>query len=145
MREQKKSEITVKTTIEAPVEKVWEFWTRPEHIIKWNRASEDWHTTHAENDLRSGGKFVSRMEAKDGSAGFDFSGIYDEVIEHETIAYTMGDGRKVVIYFSEYGNTTHLTEIFDPEDMNSHDMQQSGWQAILDSFKKYAEAAISEQ
>src|SRR5579862_8200916 len=92
--------ITVESTINAPVEKVWKLWTGTEHIVKWNSASDDWHTPHAENDLRTGGKFSSRMEAKDGSFGFDFGGVYDEVIPNKIIAFTLGDGRKVKITFS---------------------------------------------
>lgn len=136
-----KSTITVTTTVNAPVEKVWECWTEPAHITKWNSASDDWHTPHAENDLRDGGKFSSRMEAKDGSFGFDFGGVYDKVKTHELIAYTMGDGRKVEITFAGDGNTTKVIETFDPEATNSLEMQQGGWQAILDNFKKYTEAA----
>ncbi|HEX6981696.1 MAG TPA: SRPBCC family protein [Balneolaceae bacterium] len=139
METQNTSKITVETTIDAPIEKVWNLWSMPEHITKWNNASDDWHSPWAENDLRTGGKFVSRMEARDGSVGFDFSGIYDDVKKHKFIAYTMEDGRKVEIRFSEDGNTTRVTEIFDPEDTNSWEVQQSGWQAILDNFKKYTE------
>lgn len=131
--------ITIETTVNAPVEKVWAYWTQPKHIIQWNNASEDWHTPHAENDLRIGGKFVSRMEAKDGSMGFDFSGIYDEVEENKTIAYSMGDGRKVSVSFAGNGNETKVIETFDPESTHSLEMQQAGWQAILDNFKKYTE------
>src|SRR3954468_25018576 len=94
-----KTIITIDSTINAPVEKVWSFWSNPAHIIKWNAASDDWHTTRAENDLRTGGTFVSRMEAKDGSFGFDFGGTYDEVITNELIRYTIGDGRKVTAKF----------------------------------------------
>jgi uncharacterized protein YndB with AHSA1/START domain len=133
------TEITVENTINAPVEKVWKFWTEPEHIKKWNNASEDWHTPHAENDLRVGGKFVSRMEAKDGSFGFDFGGIYDEVTINKSIAYTLGDGRKVKIFFTSHGNETKVVETFDAENENSVEMQRNGWQAILDNFKKYTE------
>ena len=131
--------ITVETTIQAPVAKVWEYWTEPTHIKKWNSASDDWHTPDAENDLRVGGKFHSRMEAKDGSFGFDFGGIYDEVKLHEVIAYTLGDGRKVTITFKAQENVTEVLETFDAETMNSIELQQQGWQAILDNFKKYAE------
>ncbi|MCW3463448.1 SRPBCC family protein [Chitinophaga nivalis] len=132
--------ITVTATINAPAAKVWELWTAPAHIMKWNSASEDWHTPRAENDLRPGGKFSSRMEAKDGSFGFDFGGVYDEVKPHELITYTMGDGRKVNITFEENGNTTEVTETFDAETTHSIEMQQGGWQAILDNFKKYTES-----
>jgi uncharacterized protein YndB with AHSA1/START domain len=131
--------ITIENTINAPVEKVWKFWTGPEHIKKWNNASADWHTLHAENDLRVGGKFVSRMEAKDGSFGFDFGGVYDDVRLNEFIAYTLGDGRKVKIFFSELGNETKVVETFEAENLNSIEMQKEGWQAILDNFKKYTE------
>lgn len=132
--------ITIQTTVNAPIEKVWTYWTAPEHITKWNSASEDWHTPHAENDLRTGGKFSSRMEAKDGSMGFDFGGTYDEVIEHQKIAYTMGDGRQVEVFFEARDGQTKVTESFDPETENPEDMQRQGWQAILDHFKKYTEA-----
>lgn len=131
--------ITVETTVHLPVEKVWKYWTEPTHIKKWNNASDEWHTPIAENDLRAGGKFHSRMEAKDGSFGFDFGGIYDEVIVHEVIAYTMDDGRKVKITFKGQENETEVIETFDAETTNPIELQQQGWQAILDNFKKYAE------
>ena len=132
--------ITVKTNVNAPVKKVWRLWSQPEHITKWAAASDDWHTTKAENDLRTGGKFSSRMEAKDGSFGFDFGGVYDEVRENEYIEYTLGDGRKVTIDFTAEGDKTGIVQTFDPESENPREMQQGGWQAILDNFKKYAEA-----
>lgn len=131
--------ITVSTTIQAPVEKVWKLWTEPTHITKWSNASDDWHTPFAENDLRAGGNFLSRMEAKDGSFGFDFSGTYDEVKLHEVIAYTMSDGRKVKITFKGQESETEVIETFDAESTNSIELQQQGWQAILDNFKKYSE------
>ncbi|WP_313804009.1 SRPBCC family protein [Cytobacillus sp.] len=131
--------ITVEATIQAPLEKVWNYWTEPKHITKWNNASDDWHTPFAENDLRAGGKFVSRMEAKDGSAGFDFGGIYDEVCLHEVIAYTMGDGRKVRITFKGQENETKIIETFDADPTNPFEFQQQGWQAILNHFQKYVE------
>jgi uncharacterized protein YndB with AHSA1/START domain len=134
-----KTTITVKTTVNAPVEKVWTFWTLPEHITQWNNASDDWHTPSATNDLRSGGKFTCRMEAKDGSFGFDFWGIYDEVKTNELIAYTMGDGRKAKIVFTSQGNTTKVVETFEAETENTIELQRGGWQNILDNFKKYAE------
>lgn len=108
-------------------------------LTKWNSASEDWHTPFAENDLRTGGSFKSRMEAKDGSFGFDFGGIYDEVKTHERILYTMGDGRKVDVRFAAVGNDTLVEETFDAEGENPAEMQKAGWQAILDNFKKYTE------
>lgn len=131
--------ITVQSIVNAPIEKVWKFWTEPGHIIHWNNASDDWHTPRAENDLRVGGKFSARMEAKDGSFGFDFSGDYTNVLEHKTIEYTMGDGRKVKIDFSSEANATKVVETFDAENTHSVEMQRSGWRAILDNFKKYAE------
>lgn len=139
MNAPEKTTVTVEAIVNAPVEKVWDFWTSPEHIIKWNSASDDWHTPKAENDLRPGGKFSSRMEAKDGSFGFDFGGVYDEVKTNELIAYTMGDGRKVEIIFTSNGNTTKVTESFEAESENPIEMQKGGWQAIMDSFKKYTE------
>lgn len=139
METQNKTAITVENTINAPVEKVWDYWTKPEHITKWNNASDDWHTPRAENDLRTGGSFSSRMEARDGSMGFDFGGVYDEVRNNEYIEYTMGDGRKVMVTFSGDGTSTKVTETFDPETTNSIELQRGGWQAILDNFKKYTE------
>jgi uncharacterized protein YndB with AHSA1/START domain len=131
--------ITIQTTVQAPVEKVWEYWTEPNHITKWNAASDDWHTPFAENDLRIGGKFLSRMEAKDDSFGFDFGGTYDEVKTNEVIAYSMEDGRTVSITFKGNENETEIVETFDPDSENPVDMQRQGWQAILDRFKSYVE------
>ncbi|MBD1379385.1 SRPBCC family protein [Metabacillus arenae] len=131
--------ITVETTIHAPVEKVWEYWTEPQHITKWCSASDDWHAPHAENDLRVGGRFLTRMEAKDGSFGFDFNGVYDEVRVNEFISYTMEDGRKTTITFISQENETKVIEAFEAETTNSIEMQEAGWQAILDNFKKYCE------
>ena len=135
-----KTSITVETTVNAPVEKVWEAWTMPKHILQWNNASDDWHTRKAENDLRVGGSFASRMEAKDGSFGFDFGGTYDEVKQHERVAYTMGDGRKVKVEFKVNEGSTTVTETFDAESTHSVEMQQQGWQAIMDNFKSYVES-----
>ncbi len=132
--------ISVSTTVNAPVEKVWNSWTRPEHIINWNNASPDWHTPKAENDLRPGEKFNYRMEAKDGSFGFDFWGVYDVVKPNEYIEYTMGDGRKAKIIFTSLDNKTKIDEIFEAETENSIELQKGGWQAILDNFKKYTES-----
>jgi uncharacterized protein YndB with AHSA1/START domain len=133
--------LKVETTIAAPVEKVWQYWTEPKHITQWNNASDDWHTPKAENDLRVGGKFISRMEAKDGSWGFDFTGTYTQITENQRIEYTMEDGRKVQIIFQPQDSGTRVTELFDAEKTHSLEMQQTGWQAILDNFKKYVEAA----
>ena len=139
METQEKTIITIENTVNTPVEKVWEYWTKPEHIKRWNNASDDWHTTRAENDLRPGGSFLSRMEAKDGSFGFDFAGTYDAVKKNEYIEYTIGDGRKVKNTFSSEGNKTKIVVRFEAESTNSIDMQRGGWQAILDNFKKYRE------
>lgn len=134
------TQITVENTVNAPVEKIWQFWSGPEHITKWANASDDWHTTRAENDLQVGGKFLSRMEAKDGSFGFDFGGVYDAVKENELIEYTLGDGRKVIIHFTGKDGNTKIVQTFDAESTHSIEMQKGGWQAILDNFKKYVEA-----
>jgi uncharacterized protein YndB with AHSA1/START domain len=139
MEKNDNSKITVETTINAPIEKVWIYWTEPEHITKWNNASDDWHTPFSQNDLRVGGKFLSRMEAKDGSFGFDFSGIYDEVKLNKAICYTLGDGRKVAITFIGEKKETKVIETFESEVANSIELQKKGWQAILDNFKKYTE------
>lgn len=130
--------LTIQATIAQPVTKVWQYFNEPEHIVKWNAASSDWHTIKASNDLRVGGKLYSRMEAKDGSMGFDFGGVYDEVILHQKIVYTLGDGRKVMIEFIEVSPTeTQIIEKFEAEQQNDPAMQQAGWQAILDNFKNY--------
>ncbi|OCT14702.1 polyketide cyclase [Paenibacillus pectinilyticus] len=134
------TKVTVEIVVQAPLSKVWSYWTEPDHITKWYQPSEDWHAPRAENDLRAGGEFLTRMEAKDGSMGFDYSGIYDEVKPYETIGYTLGDGRKVDITFVDQGEATKVVEIFDPESMNPVEFQQAGWQAILNSFKRYTEA-----
>ncbi len=134
-----KTVITVEAIVDAPVGKVWEYWSAPKHITQWNAANDDWHTPWAENDLRKGGSFSSRMEAKDGSFGFDFGGVYDEVVDNQLIAYTMSDDRKVQVHFTEVDGKTHVLENFEAESMNSHELQKAGWQAILDNFKRYVE------
>ncbi|MBD0287509.1 MAG: SRPBCC domain-containing protein, partial [Flavisolibacter sp.] len=131
--------ITIEAVINAPVEKVWELWTDPKHIMQWNNASDDWHTPKAENDLREGGRFLARMEAKDGSSGFDFGGQYTKVEKHKTIEYRIDDGRKVAVSFVPEGNKTSVTETFEAEETHSEEMQRTGWQSILDNFKRYAE------
>jgi len=131
--------ITIKALINAPVQKVWEYWTNPKHIIHWNNASEDWYTPRAENDLRAGGKFISRMEARDGSMGFDFSGKYSKVKHQNLIEYILDDNRKVMVRFDPDGNKTKLTEVFEAEQENTVELQETGWQAILNNFKKYVE------
>lgn len=133
------TKVTVQAVIQAPIEKVWSRWTEPKHIMKWNQASEDWYAPKAENDLRAGGKFLTRMEAKDGSMGFDFEGVYDEVKTHELISYTMEDGRKVEITFIGQGSETKVVETFDAESTNPVEFQQAGWQAIMNTFKAYTE------
>jgi uncharacterized protein YndB with AHSA1/START domain len=132
--------ITVETTIKAPIEQVWEFWTAPEHIIHWNFATDDWSCPSAENDLRPGGAFNWRMEAKNGSMGFDFTGTYDEIEQYKSIKYTLDDGRKTEITFSTKGDSTEVVETFEPESSNPLELQQTGWQSILNNFKKYAES-----
>ncbi|WP_264522770.1 SRPBCC family protein [Flavobacterium sp. N502536] len=132
--------ITVQNTIKASIDKVWEFWTLPEHITKWSFASPDWHTPHAENDLRVGGKFTSTMAAKDGSMSFDFGGEYTVVEKNKTIEYILEDGRKVEIAFKETANGVEVIESFDPETQNPEEMQRGGWQAIMDNFKSYTES-----
>lgn len=132
--------IKIDITILAPVEKVWDYYNDPEHIVKWNFAHESWECPSSENDLRVGGKFNNRMEAKDGSFGFDFVGIYDEVVENELIRYHMEDGRKVEIIFEKSDESTTKVKIsFDPETQNSVEMQREGWYAILNNFHKYVE------
>lgn len=133
--------ITVAATVNAPIDIIWKAWNDPSHITKWSAASDDWHTTKAENDLRTGGKFNSRMEAKDGSFGFDFGGVYDEVIPYELMRYTLGDGRKVKITFEKNADGVKITESFEAEGQNPIEMQRDGWQAIMDSFKRYVESA----
>src|SRR3982751_4824449 len=132
METNEKTVITIETTVNAPVEKVWAYWNQPEHVTKWNQASEDWHSPRGENDLRVGGTFSSRMEAKDGSFGFDFGGIYDAITTNEYIEYTIGDGRKVKVIFTAEGNKTKLIENFEAEGTHSVEMQRGGWQSILD-------------
>ena len=131
--------ITIQSTINASIDKVWEFWTLPDHITKWSFASPEWHTPYAENDLREGGKFSSTMAAKDGSMSFDFGGEYTLVEKNKAIQYVLGDGRKVEISFTETPNGVEIIESFDPETQNPEEMQRGGWQAILDNFKSYVE------
>lgn len=139
--------ITVETLVSAPVGKTWKFWTVPEHIVQWCFASDDWHAPDAANDVRTGGKFSTTMAAKDGSVSFAFEGVYTKVVEFECIEYVLSDGRKVKITFQGEGKQTKVIETFDAEEMNSLELQQSGWQAILDNFKKHVEkpSAFSPQ
>lgn len=135
-----KTTITISVAINAPVDRVWKKWITPADIIKWNNASPDWHTPKAENDLKPGGKFLFRMEAKDGSFGFDLEGVYDEVETNKLITYTLADGRRVVVTFAGQGNTTNVIESFEPETENPFEMQRQGWQNILDNFKRHVES-----
>jgi uncharacterized protein YndB with AHSA1/START domain len=132
--------ITVETTIKAPVEKTWIYWNGPEHITRWCYASDDWHAPDAKNDLRVNGKFKTTMAAKDGSVQFDFEGVYTKVLKNKTIEYSILDGRKVIISFSDLGAKTKIVESFEPETENPPELQKEGWQAILNNFKKYAES-----
>jgi len=134
-----KTTITVRVLIDSPIDRVWKIWTTPEDIVKWNYASEDWHSPQVYNDLRVGGTFNYRMEARDGSYGFDFKGVYNKVNANELIEYTIDDSRKVKINFSTLDGKTEIVETFEAENVNSFDMQRDGWQAILDNFKKVVE------
>ena len=132
--------ITVTTIVNVPLQKAWEYWTQPEHITKWNFASDDWECPKATNDLKVGGEFSYTMAAKDGSFSFDFGGVYTEVVEYETIKYELGDSRKIEVTFKEVDGGVEVTEVFDPETENPRDMQQGGWQSILNNYKKHAES-----
>lgn len=134
--------ITVEAAVAAPLDTTWRSWTEPEHITKWNAASDDWCSPRATNDLRVGGQFSARMEAKDGSVGFDFEGTYTLVEEGKRIEYVMADGRTVQIVFTEEGNQVRVTETFDTENENSAELQRAGWQAIMDNFKRYTESLV---
>lgn len=132
-------QIRVETTVAAPVEEVWRAWTTPEDITRWNAASDDWHTTAAAVDLRPGGAFSSRMEAKDGSMGFDFAGTYTAVVPHERIEYTIGDGRAVAVEFVPGAGGVTVRETFEAEGTRTAEQQRAGWQAILDRFARHVE------
>jgi uncharacterized protein YndB with AHSA1/START domain len=135
-----KKTITVQAVIDAPVEQVWKLYTEPEHVMKWNNASDDWYTPRAENDLKVEGKFLYRMEAKDGSSGFDFDGTYEQVKTNELIVYSISDGRKVEVIFTKDDDArTKTATTFEAESTNPIEMQRDGWQAILNNFKKYVE------
>lgn len=134
------NKVTVTATVNADSKKVWDYYNQPEHITKWNFADPSWHCPSATNDMRVGGKYVSRMEAKDGSFGFDFEATYDEVVEGKKFTYTMPGGRQVTVVFNENNGSTGIDVTFDAETENPIEMQRDGWQAILDNFKKYTEA-----
>lgn len=131
--------ITVETNVHAPLAEVWRAYTTPEDIIQWNAASDDWHTTKATVDLREGGEFSSRMEAKDGSFGFDFAGTYTKIVPQKLIGYAFGD-RNATVEFVEGKDSVSVRVTFDPETENDIEMQRGGWQAILDNFRKHVEA-----
>lgn len=132
--------IEVSATARCDLARVWEAWTSPDDIKAWNAASDDWHTTHAEVDLRVGGGFVARMEAKDGSFGFDFKGTYTRIVDNELIEYFLEDGRRVRVEFTPLEAGVRITETFDPEEQNPEDLQRQGWQAILDNFVRHVES-----
>lgn len=131
--------ITVQTKVNASIEKVWEYWTKPKHIMNWNNASDDWYTPNATNELIVDGKFNYIMASKDGSMSFDFWGIYTKIIPMQKITYTLGDDRAVEINFETTENQIVVTEIFEAETENTIELQQQGWQAILNNFKEYTE------
>jgi uncharacterized protein YndB with AHSA1/START domain len=132
--------ITVQTLVNAPLAKVWNAWNNPSDIKQWNAASEDWHTTQSTVDLREGGKFTARMEAKDGSFGFDFDGTYSRIVPHKLIEFRIGDGREVSVEFEQQGAAVLVRETFDAETVNAPELQRQGWQAILDNFRRHVEA-----
>ena len=134
-----KAPITVETTIKSTIENVWKLWTTPEDIRQWNNPSEEWHTLKVENDLNDGGKFLFRMESKDGADGFDFSGTYDKVILNKLIEYTLDDGRKTINEFIQNKNSVTITETFEPEAKTPPDVQKEFCQGVLENFKKYVE------
>ena len=135
-----KKQVTVETNVSADIEKVWDYWTDPKHIINWNFASPDWHCPMAENSLKVGGRFSWRMESKDGEMGFDYCGTYNNVIVNKEISHLLDDGRKVKVTFLKNGNEVTIRETFEVEDESSIEMQRQGWQNILDNFKNYTES-----
>jgi len=141
MEAQTQTAVTVETLVIAPIEKVWQCWTEPQHITQWCSASDDWHAPYAENDVRENGKFKTTMAAKDGSVSFDFSGVYSKVDHLQLIESVLDDGRKVSVRFLPEGNQTRIKETFETENTNPVEMQRQGWQAILDNFKNYTESA----
>ncbi|MCB9231967.1 MAG: SRPBCC domain-containing protein [Bacteroidia bacterium] len=132
--------ITIEATVNVPLEKAWQVWTESDHIVNWNFASDDWHCPMSSNDLRPGGRFGAQMAAKDGSFAFEFWGFHDEVVHHELIASTLGDGRKMKVTFENLGNQTRVVETFHAESQNPVEMQRGGWQSILNNYKRYAES-----
>jgi uncharacterized protein YndB with AHSA1/START domain len=139
MKTAEKTKITIQVTVNAPLSKVWNVWTTPAEIVKWNSPSPEWHSPRAEHELKAGGTFNYRMEARDGSMGFDFGGVFDVVKPNAQLDYTIGDGRKVTTTFTAVNEGTRIVQTFEAEDQNPIEMQRGGWQAIMDSFKAYTE------
>lgn len=133
------TKITIQAVVAADKQKVWDCYTQPEHITKWNFATDTWHCPAASNDMRVGGKYLARMEAKDGSFAFDFEAVYNEIVDGEKFTYTMPDNREIQVSFEKMDDKTRVTVTFDPENENPVELQRSGWQSILDNFRKYAE------
>lgn len=133
------TKITIQAVVAADRQKVWDRYTQPEHITKWNFATDTWHCPAASNDMRVGGKYLARMEAKDGSFAFDFEAVYNEIVDGEKFTYTMPDNREIQVSFEQTDDKTRVTVTFDPENENPVDLQRSGWQSILDNFRRYAE------
>ncbi|WP_327983977.1 SRPBCC domain-containing protein [Bergeyella porcorum] len=133
------NKITIKTQVKGDVQQVWNAYTNPQHIINWNFATPEWHCPATANDLRIGGEYFTRMEAKDGSFGFDFKAIYKELTPEQSFVYVLEDGREVSVSFIPQVDTTEIVIVFDPENQNPIEIQQAGWKAILDNFKRYAE------
>lgn len=136
-------QISIETNIKAPLHTVWNAYTTPEHIVQWNFASEEWCCPHAETDLRPGGAYKARMEAKDGSFGFDFEATYERIEQNELLVMSLTDGRMVRTTFVQTAASTTVTTVFDAEQENSMEMQRNGWQAILDNFGAYVERVLS--
>ena len=135
--------ITIETNVKAPIQQVWQAWTTPEHIVQWNAANDDWHCPNAQIDLKPGGSFNYRMEAKDGSMGFDFIGTFKNVVEHQTIDFVMADDREVNVEFIDIDNCVVIQETFIAESENDAEMQRQGWQAILNNFATHVETNVS--
>jgi len=133
------TKITIQAVVAADRQKVWNCYTQPEHITKWNFATDTWHCPAASNDMRVGGKYLARMEAKDGSFAFDFEAVYNEIVDGEKFTYTMPDNREIQVSFEKMDDKTRVTVTFDPENVNPVDLQRDGWQSILDNFRRYAE------
>ena len=133
------SKVIIQANVSANIKKAWEYYTQPAHITKWNFATDDWMCPDASNDMRIGGKYIARMEAKDGSFGFDFEAVYNEISDGEKFTYIMPDNREVNVIFNQNGDATEVTVKFDAETENPIELQREGWQSILNNFKKYTE------